>query len=257
MPRPPNSKEDRKEFEIFIGRRNKFWVAKDIFLELVIWEDFLDALSQTRLQDEYNKAARVCDIFVMLFWTKVGQYTSEEFETAFGQFKATSKPLIFTFFKQAEIVVDRTKEKDLASLFAFQKRLEALGHYQTIYENIDQLMLKFNEQLDKLPLTGTVVTEQFVTPPSVQSYKDFQLFISYPKSDFQPPTRAIKPEPPRTTGPKVSSPALVPPAAPDEEPRPLSKALDREATHAGTGWMEQFAEALLEWDLELCQKLMG
>jgi hypothetical protein len=91
-------KEDRGEFEVFISRKNKDWVAKGVFLELVIWEDFLDAMSQTRLQDEYDKAIRESDLFVMLFWTKVGQYTEEEFETAFGQFKTTNKPFIFTYF---------------------------------------------------------------------------------------------------------------------------------------------------------------
>ena len=39
----------------------------------------------------------------MLFFTKVGQYTEEEFEAAIGQFKATNKPFIFTYFKDAEI----------------------------------------------------------------------------------------------------------------------------------------------------------
>jgi hypothetical protein len=87
--------EDRRQLEIFINRKNKDWVDKGVFLELVIWEDFLDAVSQTRLQDEYNQAIRECDIFVMLFFTKVGKYTEEEFETAFGQFKATRKPFIF------------------------------------------------------------------------------------------------------------------------------------------------------------------
>ena len=50
--------EDRRDFEIFIGRKNKDWIAKGVFLHLVIWEDFLDAVSKTRLQDEYNKAIR-------------------------------------------------------------------------------------------------------------------------------------------------------------------------------------------------------
>ena len=68
-------KEDREQFEIFINRKNKDWNAKGVFLDLVVWEDFLDAMSQTRLQDEYNKAIRECELFVMLFWTKVGPYT--------------------------------------------------------------------------------------------------------------------------------------------------------------------------------------
>ena len=40
-----------------------------------------------------------------------GQYTEEEFETAFGQFKATNKPLIFTYFKDAKISIGSVNEK--------------------------------------------------------------------------------------------------------------------------------------------------
>ncbi len=75
---------DRKEFEIFINRKNKEWVAQEVFLELVVWEDFLDAVSKTRLQEEYNQAIKGCELFVMLFFTKVGQYTEEEFYSVFN-----------------------------------------------------------------------------------------------------------------------------------------------------------------------------
>lgn len=149
-------KADRSEFEIFIGRKNKEWVAKGVFLDLVLWEDFLDAMSQTRLQDEYNKAIRECDLFVMLFWTKVGQYTEEEFETAFGQFKSTNKPFIFTYFKDAEISVASANKKDLMSLWAFQEKLSALGHFYSVYKNVDELKFKFNQQLDKLASNGFI-----------------------------------------------------------------------------------------------------
>ena len=121
-----------------------------------MWEDFLDAVSQTRLQDEYNKKIRGCDVFVMLFCTKVGQYTEEEFETAFGQFKATNKPFIFTYFKDAEISIGSADESDLMSLLAFQKKLGGLGHFYTVYKNIDELKLHFNQQLDKLAKNGFI-----------------------------------------------------------------------------------------------------
>jgi SPFH domain / Band 7 family len=149
-------KEDRKEFEIFINRKNKDWVALGAFIELIVWEDFLDAVSKTRLQDEYNKAIRECNIFVMLFFTKVGQYTEEEFETAFGQFKTTNKPFIFTYFKDAAISTGRANKKDLMSLWAFQEKLDALGHFYTVYKNIDELKFKFNQQLDKLAANGFI-----------------------------------------------------------------------------------------------------
>jgi hypothetical protein len=165
-------KEDRKEFEIFIARKNKDWVVdKGVFLDLIICEDFLDAVSQTRLQDEYDKAIRECDLFVMLFWTKVGRYTEEEFETAFGQFKATNKPFIFTYFKDAEIGVASANKNDLMSLWAFQEKLSALGHFYTVYKNVDELKFKFNQQLDKLSSIGFIEfkpNKNAAGPPSVQ-----------------------------------------------------------------------------------------
>ncbi|MGH7597031.1 MAG: AAA family ATPase [bacterium] len=149
-------KSDREQFEIFINRQNNRWVDRGVFLKLIIWEGFLDAMSQTRLQDEYNKAIRECDLFVMLFCTKVGKYTAEEFETAFGQFQATSKPLIFTYFKDAAISTGSANKDDLLSLWAFQEKLKQLGHFQTVYKNIEGLRERFDNQLDKLADDGFI-----------------------------------------------------------------------------------------------------
>jgi hypothetical protein len=149
-------KEDRREFEILVGRKNSDWVARGVYLDLLVWENFLDAVAQHRLQDEYNKTIRDCDIFVMLFWTKVGKYTEEEFETAFGQFKASNKPFIFTYFKDAEINVSRANEKDLTTLWAFQHKLNSLGHFSTVYKNTDDLKFQFSQQLDKLAAKGFI-----------------------------------------------------------------------------------------------------
>ncbi|MET0167379.1 MAG: hypothetical protein ABW318_20545, partial [Vicinamibacterales bacterium] len=101
-----------------------------------------------------NKDIRACDVFVMLFFTKVGKYTEEEFETAFGQFKATDKPFIFTYFKHAEISTGSANKDDLRTLSAFQEKLKAPGHFYTVYKNIDALKLHFNQQLDKLAANG-------------------------------------------------------------------------------------------------------
>lgn len=145
-------KEDRKEFEIFLGRKNNDWIERGVYLQLIVWEDFLDALSKTRLQDEYNKAIRDCDVFVMLFWTKVGKYTEEEFEIAVGQFKSTNKPFVFTYFKDA----DPGPGGADPSVAAFQKKLGAMGHFYTRYKNIEDLKYQFDRQLDKLAANGFV-----------------------------------------------------------------------------------------------------
>ncbi|MGK7898634.1 MAG: hypothetical protein AB4372_34725, partial [Xenococcus sp. (in: cyanobacteria)] len=150
-------KDDREQFEIFINRENKKYIKKDsIFLELVLWEDFLDAMSSTRSQDEYNKAVADCDVFVGLFHTKVGKYTNEEFLKALETFKANGKPLIFTYFKNEAINPNDIREDDFLSLLNFKKKLKELEHFQTNYADINDLKFQFSNQLTKfLPkLTG-------------------------------------------------------------------------------------------------------
>lgn len=135
-------KNDRKDFEVFISRKNKEYIKKGVFLEVVLWEDFLDAMSRTGLQDEYNKAIEDCDVFLSLFHTKVGKYTEEEFAKAYETFRANGKPLVYTYLKDAAIPPSE-------SLNNFKKKLRALEHYFTRYANIDDLKYQFNGQIEK------------------------------------------------------------------------------------------------------------
>ena len=141
-------KTDRDAFELHFGARKRKTFVHDI--EVILWEDFIDAMSKTRLQDEYNKAVQECDIFVMLFFTKVGKYTEEEFETAFGKFKENGKPLIYTYFKNAAINTGDMREDDFLSLLAFKKKIRTLEHFVTEYNDATDLNFKFSNQLDKL-----------------------------------------------------------------------------------------------------------
>ena len=148
--------DDRRSFQILIAERNKTWVGRGVQLELLYWEDFIDAMSRTRLQDEYNHAVRGCDVFVMLVFTKVGQYTAEEFEVAFKQFQSTAKPVIYTYFKSAPIDIDTVPAADLASREAIKARLAALGHFHTTYKTTEALELHFWRQLEKLADSGVI-----------------------------------------------------------------------------------------------------
>ncbi|MEN9868861.1 MAG: hypothetical protein RL748_4451, partial [Pseudomonadota bacterium] len=124
------------------------------YLEITRWENFLDAVSPTRKQDDYNQAIKDCDIFVSLFGTKAGKFTKEEFDTAYAQFKTDGVPAIFTFFKDVTITTATLSRKDINSLLSMKAKLAKLGHFHTSYENTQDLLLRFSQQLQTLTAQG-------------------------------------------------------------------------------------------------------
>jgi internalin A len=141
-------REDRDQFDLYFRTQNDRLMKQGIYLEIVRWEHFLDAMSETRLQDEYNEAVRNCDIFVCLFFTKAGKFTQEEFDVAFRSSKEKGTPLIFTFCKKASVDIDSLSKEDFDSLMAFKNKLKSLGHFYTKYASIEDLKLQFRDQLD-------------------------------------------------------------------------------------------------------------
>jgi hypothetical protein len=163
-------REDRIAFELMIGQLNQEWVPRDTFFHLVVWENFIDAMSKEGLQQEYNKAIQGCDIFVLLFFTKVGRYTAEEFETAFGAFRSGNKPLIYTYFKD-DLVLTGDIDDSIVSLLDFKKKLSTLKHYYTRYRSAEELKWLFSRQLDKL-YGDTQGLSLEITPTTPQSQID-------------------------------------------------------------------------------------
>jgi internalin A len=144
-------KKDRNDLEIFINRENKKLIKKNVFLNLNIWEDFVDSMSQTRLQDEYNKVAINSDILISLFGTKVGKYTLEEFSVCYKNFKETSSPKhIYTFFKNITTNISSINRDDFNSLKDFKDRLVDLGHFSTSYNDENDLVKQIKLQFDKI-----------------------------------------------------------------------------------------------------------
>lgn len=164
--------QDRIQFELLLARLNDDWMAKGFYLKLTIWENFLDAMAIDGLQSTYNKAVSDCDIFVMLYFTKVGMYTQQEFETAFGQFKNTGRPFVYTFFKNAPINTGDLVKSDILSLFSFQEKLHDLKHFYTRYKNIEDLKLRFTDQLNKLINEGHIRKNQVDLDPSLRTILD-------------------------------------------------------------------------------------
>ena len=69
---------------------------------------------------------------------------------AHQQFEQTKKPLIYTYFKNADIKTGTAPKEGLKSVWAFQEKLDRLGHFYTGYDNIEHLKRQFRDQIDKI-----------------------------------------------------------------------------------------------------------
>ncbi len=142
-------KEERDNFLIFISEINKQWYKKGIQFNLERWEYFLDSIVEDGLQSKYNTAVAASDIFVMLFFTKVGKYTDEEFETAYKKFEESKKPRIYTYFKD-DFVRTNSINDEIISMLQFKKKLIERGHYVTTFRGIEDLKWQFSRQLEMI-----------------------------------------------------------------------------------------------------------
>lgn len=139
---------ERERFELEIYRKCKAWFDRGVFLYLNVWEDLTARMAAGGSQSAYNEHVKSADLFVLLAYTKVGMYTAEEFEKAFGQFQSTQKPFIFTYFKAPDgLPVD-------SSLEVFHQKLKELKHFYSPFRDADDLWNQFNKELDRLELEG-------------------------------------------------------------------------------------------------------
>ena len=142
-------------------------------------------MSQTRLQDEYNSAIRTCDIFVMLFFRKVGKYTEEEFVTAYNQFKDTGRPLIFTYFKDAQMSSGEINQ-ETRTLVNFQEKMTELEHFYTKYKSVEDLIHQIDSQLNKLEKNGAFKekNQDSESPQEIQNLRLSVILLTaiYPKA---------------------------------------------------------------------------
>jgi len=139
---------ERERFELEIYRKCKAWYERGVFLHLDVWEDLSARMAADGSQSEYNKKVRGADLFILLAYTKVGMYTAEEFENAFGQFQSKQKPFIFTYFKTPDGVLTDP------SLQAFHEKLKGLKHFYSPFKDSNELWNQFNKELDRLEVDG-------------------------------------------------------------------------------------------------------
>ena len=135
--------EERKELSDLFAHLNRVFKCRGIELEISKWEFLDESMGPLRKQEEYNREIKTCDMCLVLYWTKIGDYTSEELQTAYNELLAGRKPYkLYIYFKEVGEI-----GKDVVDFKAsFEKRY---GHFYCKYENIDTLFtVRFRNDID-------------------------------------------------------------------------------------------------------------
>ena len=130
---------EREQIENFIRNvSDNFEDKYNIKILPVLCENIDPAYTVERKQEEYNRIIRDCEMVFFIFFTKLGEFTYEEFLVAKKQFEEKGSPKIYTYFK----VLEESQEMDEA-LSSFMQELDhALGHYHSTFEHLDTIKLR-------------------------------------------------------------------------------------------------------------------
>lgn len=170
-------KSERDQFEIFINRENKRLAEKNVFLRLEIWEDINDGFNTTCKQEDYNEYLRKCDIFVMLFWSKVGKYTLQEFDLAYQLLNETGKPHVFVYEKTITKHSATDADKESKALFIKQIQSENKEQFQSQFAHYAELENRFKKSLDELFTKGILTYSEPATLLSPNGAANPNVFI--------------------------------------------------------------------------------
>lgn len=140
--------QERKEIALMISRQNNAWVEKDVYLELVIWEDLLHSFRGESIQDYFNRKMLECDIVIVLFFKKVGPFTEEEFKLAYKNLEEGKKPhYLFVYFRSGTIALDEVDE-EILKINKLKKEIQKYEQLYGSFNSIEDLTQRLRHQLE-------------------------------------------------------------------------------------------------------------
>ena len=146
-------RSEREKFDTLFAHLNNIFKKRDIQLEAVRWEFLDSSMGKEHKQEEYNREIKECDICVVMFWQRFGEYTNTELKVADTELREGRKPSrIYVFFKEpGDVAYDLQLFKD-----AFEREY---GHFYCKFDCIDKLQLDFVLQLEHFLNSNLVKVE--------------------------------------------------------------------------------------------------
>lgn len=146
---------ERKEFDTLFAHLNTIFEARGISLKTEKWEFLDSSAGPLHKQEEYNRVLKTCDICVVVFWQKFGDYTKAELDVAYNELCAGRKPTkLYIYFKEPGDVS--------AEMQAFKESFDkeySYGHFYGKFSTLDKLQLDFVLQLERFLHSNLIKVE--------------------------------------------------------------------------------------------------
>ena len=134
-------KPERDAIASLEGNLNERLTPLGINIHFVLWEYLDSSMGPKHKQEEYNDALCDCEMCMVMYWTKFGDYTTEEFNIAYQQLCEGKNPKkLYVYFKDEDN--PSTELKHFRDGFS-----ERYGHFYNHFGSIDTLKADFLLQL--------------------------------------------------------------------------------------------------------------
>jgi len=183
-------KVERERVIFVLNKLNNSCMHLD--LKSVEWEIDITAGSynKERAQDEFNQYLKACDIILVMFYSKAGKFTIEEYNLALD-----SKKKVFLYFKTGFSPKNKAEIQTFEQLIDFKEKVEKEdavlyrsfnnidGFEKTLYEDLNlYLSQTFPKEKAVFPGNQTLSSELTpgVQPPHTHTHTQNQLLTSLP-----------------------------------------------------------------------------
>ena len=141
-------KTERDAINTFIAEENKRLFNSGIFLNLIMWEEQQKSVDKDRIQLRFNELLLDSEIVIVLFYTKAGQFTLEEFNLAYDNLRKENKPdYLFVFFDNRSVPQELIT-KDIFIIKGIKKKLQDDEQLYIEFDTVDNLKYELKKQMD-------------------------------------------------------------------------------------------------------------
>ncbi|MEL7250813.1 MAG: COR domain-containing protein [Bacteroidota bacterium] len=140
--------KEREKIQIAINNKNTDWRKRGFEVELRIWENGQYLGQSTRSQSDYNREIGECELFALLFYSKVGKFTLEEYNTAKQLLETKQLPRILILQKDKK-QPRNPSEEDFMSRSDFLGRLTEEQRFPEKFKNSDALIRKLTDWIER------------------------------------------------------------------------------------------------------------